>query len=559
MKKITSYLKSVDKNFLIIFGLSLIILWPLVSCYYMRGHDSFYHYSNIFALNSNIDFSSFKIFPDKILPIIAYNFGWGEGIFYPSFPHYLAVYIYKVINAVGVTNIFTTMKICHFIILFLSGLFMYFLTCKIFNNKTAGLIAAIIYMTFPYHYIDIFVRDAFSECFMFVFVPIVFLGLEYLFENSYKKFYIFFVIGYVGAIFSHLVLSIYLTLFVLIYLFLNYKKLFKKNIIKSLIFSGIFIILMILPFIGPLFEHTVFEHYTVYIDGLMYTSKLIKMSAVSLMDYFSFERPLAWTGELVFTISFPALILLLVSLSKCFKFKKLDKVGKYFICLLFTIVFMSPFFPWTKLPSFFCNIQFLWRLNLFLAFFISICASSAVLFFNKKTNVFIIFAMFISSIIMMWSFKPMVILDMFDPSKIDINKHGAASFQYIPAKSYEHLDYVKSRNENVIVSDREADISNMISKTPYMSFRIKTKGCTLELPRYYFMGYKITLNGKTIKYGKNENGFIEVKIKKSGNVVVNYSGGSIYYISVFLSLFAIIIFICYVLKIGGDRDEKDKL
>ena len=53
--------------------------------------------------------------------------------------------------------------------------------------------------------------------------------------------------------------------------------------------------------------------------------------------------------------------------------------------------------------------------------------------------------------------------------------------------------------------------------------------------------------------------FIEVKIKKSGNVVVNYSGGSIYYISVFLSLFAIIIFICYVLKIGGDRDEKDKL
>ena len=340
---------------------------------------------------------------------------------------------------------------------------------------------------------------------------------------------------------------------------MNYKKIFTKNIIKSLIFSGIVIILIVLPFVLPLFEHTIFGDYTVYIKGLMYTSELIKMTAVSLTDYFSFERPLAWTGELVFTISFPALILLLVVLFKNIRSKKNNKIWKYFICLLFVIIFMAPFFPWTKLPSFFSSIQFMWRLNLFLSFFISICASSVVLFFKKKTNVFLVVVTIISSLVMMWSFKPMVIFDLFDTSKFDINKQGAASYQYIPAKAYKHLDYVKKRDENVIVSNGKADISDVVSKTPYMSFKIKTNGSTLELPRYYFIGYKITLNGKKIKYKENSKGFIEIKLNKSGYVVIDYTGGILYYISLLISILTIIIFVWYILKIGGDKDEEDQL
>ncbi|MBR2834022.1 MAG: hypothetical protein IKE75_06360 [Bacilli bacterium] len=538
------FFSKIDVNIIVIFIVSIIVMWPFVSCLYVRGHDSFYHYSNIFALVNNVDISHFKFFPDKIVPIIAYDFGWGSGIFYPSFPQYITLYIYEFFHIFGVDNIFTSMKICHFLTLFLSSLFMYILSKKLFKNKTAGLISAIIYMTFPYYYLDIFVRDALSETFLFVFLPILFLGLEYLLEKKYNKFYIYFIIGYVGCINSHLVLSIYITLFVIIYLLLNYKRVFNRETIKKLFISSIYILLFVLPFLVPLIEHTIFGNYTVYADGIMYNKSFFKTTAVNLIDYFSFERPLAWSGDLVFTISFPALLIIIIM---ALKFKNLAEykfIYKYFICFILAIIFMLPIFPWKYLPSFFISIQFLWRLNLFLVFFMSVCTGGIIVCLKNKLNNFIIIIVLISSLFMMWSFKPMAIFEQIDVNQIDINEAGAASLQYIPVKSYKKLDFIKNRGNDIIIETGKASISNVKSKTPYLSFDIKTNGAVVEIPRYYFMGYKVTLNNKKIKYVENKNGLIEFKIKDDGKIVVKYEGTVWYKIScciTFLTLFVLIV------------------
>ena len=71
----------------------------------------------------------------------------------------------------------------------------------------------------PYLFTDIFIRGAFNESFLLFIVPLIFLGIHYLIDDNNKlMFYLLFVIGYVLAINTHLVLSIYLTVVILIYL-----------------------------------------------------------------------------------------------------------------------------------------------------------------------------------------------------------------------------------------------------------------------------------------------------------------------------------------------------
>ena len=69
------------------------------------------------------------------------------------------------------------------------------------------------------------------------------------------KFHLLFTLGYVVAINSHLVLSIYLTLILLIYLFFQRKKVLRKEIIKEFIIASIFILTLTLNFTIPLIEH----------------------------------------------------------------------------------------------------------------------------------------------------------------------------------------------------------------------------------------------------------------------------------------------------------------
>ena len=71
--KITKY-----KFYLIILAIAIILFLPICTNLYVGGHDTDYHISNILAIMENIDISEGKIFPDKIVPLIANNFGWGE-------------------------------------------------------------------------------------------------------------------------------------------------------------------------------------------------------------------------------------------------------------------------------------------------------------------------------------------------------------------------------------------------------------------------------------------------------------------------------------------------
>ena len=70
---------------------------------------------------------------------------------------------------------------------------MYKLVNKVFKSKFSALISAIFYLSFLYIIKDVFVRVAVAESFIFVFMPMILVGLYELFHGDKKYFYLWFI------------------------------------------------------------------------------------------------------------------------------------------------------------------------------------------------------------------------------------------------------------------------------------------------------------------------------------------------------------------------------
>ena len=107
----------------------------------------------------------------------------------------------KVIKNFGYSYILA-IRLVKVIIVILSGINMYFLGYKVYKSKLKGMFAALFYLSSSYFFVDFYMRDALNESMIFIFMPLIFLSLIYLFnENNNKIFYILFISGYIGMIY----------------------------------------------------------------------------------------------------------------------------------------------------------------------------------------------------------------------------------------------------------------------------------------------------------------------------------------------------------------------
>lgn len=559
MNKIKNVFKTFDKKILIILLVAILTVSPYVTGGYHLGHDSAYHISNLFSYLKG--FNIFDLHLDKIIPIVAQDFGYGNGFFYPPLAYNIAAYVYEILHNFGF-GLFMTIKVVYFLSILLSGLFMYILVKKVFKNDWAALLASILYMTFPYHILDIFTRDAMAESMMFMFVPLVFLGINYLLNENRKMFYLCFVAGYAGAILSHLVLSVYLTIFVILFLLFNYKIVFTKKNIISFCIAAIMILLFTSPFIIPLLEHKILGQYMVFEPYHMATCESVMSHTLTIDDLISLPDKGAY---IYYTVSYVALIAFVVMLF-C-GYKKIDNKKWYigFVVLLFICsIMICSLFPWNKMPTFLLNIQFPWRLELFLAFFMSILGSLVVLLAKKSNQKILTTILATVTVLFGIYFTHLYTYEPIDLKAIDVSTGGLGwGYEYLPVQTYENFDYFKKRSKDVVIIKGEASVTKVKSETPYLSFKIETDGATLELPRLYYLGYEITLNDgkKKVKldYIENEMGFIQIDVPNSGVITLNYVGTNGYKISIFLYLMAVVISVSYFIVTTRKKEKFKKL
>lgn len=541
------------KEYIILFFVTILICLPFfTSSQYVNGDDTNYHISNIYSIYTKMCEGSFGF--DKVLPIIANNYGYGSGIFYPSLSHTIPAGLAYILQG----NVILAVKIIHFIAYYISAIMMFKLVKRVFKNKYVAVISSIFYITFPYAITDVFTRDAIAESFIFMFMPMVMLGLYELFEGNKRSFYIWFIIGYLGLINSHLVMSVYFTGFVCIYLLIHAKKVFTANIFKSLVFASVLIILLTLPFTVSLIQHKLIGEYYVFEGETMANIGTIRSSVLWPWELL-IQKPIERFSNIRLYMNLLAVVLAIVAIVKSKTIIQNDDEKNFYKFLWITILvalFMMILCPWEILPKFMIMIQFAWRLETILVFSLSILAGLAFKNLNLKKGKLICFVIIIL-------FNMITVLYTYDINKFgeyDINKVDMSYYgmgwekEYLPLRTTQNMEYFWNRGNDILIKNGKADIEKIYDSTPKLEFKItnNTDSLVVELPRIYYLGYNISFineNNETsnLEFYMNENGFINVKIIGNGTVNVEYTGTKIENFANKITLITIIAIVVYIL------------
>lgn len=536
----------------IIFFIAIVLVFPLISGNYFSGHDTYYHLVNIEALRKMILHLNFS----KVVPVIGFDAGYGAGIFYPQLPHYCAA-IFQLFT----TNSFFGIKVTHFMVILLSGIFMFKLVKVITDNNKSALLGSIFYMTMPYFLDDVFFRDALNETFIFIFMPMVLMGLISLLKQDRKRFYIYFIIGYVGLVNSHLVCSVFFTITLLLFVLVNIKKFITKENIKDILLASIIIIILIMPSLIMLIEHKSLNMYVVFDNKLMGdTIPKIKSHAVGKKDYFLMKEK----GDNYDINYFINIAVFVFAFLGCLyaKIKEKDKTTKNIIYglilfVVFSVFLTSRHFPYEHIPKLLWSIQFAFRNMAFVVFGMSIIAAYGLSVIKDKwKNVCMVIAMLISLVTAIYCINRQ---DYFAYDEIIYDETYGMGWQqeYLPKQAKKNYDYLSSRGQDIKTLSKEnsdVKINVLDNATPYLKFKIDNlKDSTLvELPRLYYLGYDIkqkTKNGKIkeLKYSYDKYGFITIKVKEPGLLTVKYKGTLLYKITKLIRLMTIIGILLYLL------------
>ena len=400
---------------------------------------------------------------------------------------------------------------------------MYEFVKNVTKNRYAGLLASALYIFVPYRLTDMYLRYAIAELASFIFLPITFLGMYNIFcndEKSIKK-SLALTIGAVGLILTHIVMAMYVAIFCFIYLIINIKKLKDKNILKMLGINILLIILLSSFYLLPMLEHKMNTEYEVFKSGRMENTEKLISSKTNLID-------LVYTpnGKLVKEIGFVILIGLILTI---LAYKKIDKNLKmiYWFSLItgITCIILSlKIFPYEKMPEILKMIQFTFRLfefsSFFLVFVVAVNYSIVIKNFQMKdvvvlsTICILLFIPFIKRIDFKKDWKEEQLWPAVAVNNYTGRVHaGCATFEYLPSKAFNNLDYLKNRENTIYILEGYANIENEKKTGSKMQFNISDvkENTKLELPYIYYLGYEVSLenaNGKKkLDVCESKNGF----------------------------------------------------
>ena len=584
---------------LLMFAVTLVLLFRLFHNTRLYGHDTLFHTSNIIALSKTISINNIQ--GDQIISSFANSFGYGTWLFYPKLPHLLGAYIYLVCH-----NVYLSMNCVYFITTFLSGIVVFYLAYKIFKQDKVAFLSSIFYLTCSYHICEIYIRDAYAENFMFLVIPLVFLGLLELKENHNLKFYLFFISGYVIGMYSHLVSMVFCTIFVALFLiyyhkcFLNFKK------IKKLLISAMIVTCLVLPFLTTILEHIMLRNYVVFTE--YFSNRLSTVhNILPFKSYFNHDKNCNYNNILVyFNYSMIVLFILttIVSFEKKNRQKYLEEKKLFLFSILILIAFINSKWLWEKIPDIFIMIQFPWRLMTVMCLVISLYTPMFLLYISQLKYVKIKKCFFIILVIVMIGEGLNNIYyygDHIYSTKELVESKNAMGWQleYLPVKmidqsNFHYGDYLDEREYKIIASTTDSfvnvpiipdvkfgfryqnNIRNLIDlernnnqfkiKTssvqfqsftsilkdnfPALEFQVTNVNCVtyLEIPRVYYLGYQLlNEDGELIKLYETDHGLLGAEITESGIYTLKYVGSIITKISRFIRLFTCVI----VLAIGG--------
>lgn len=336
-------IKNIHVVIIIIIG-AMLGLIPFMFPGIAKGDDGIFHLTQIqdiiYGYKNGFGFQ-------RVGHLIAGGLGYNAHIFYSPLSHYSVAAVYLLIEPLGVDLIFAV-KLTIFIVFIITGFTAYLLSYDIFKNKLLALVSGLLYIWFPYHLINVFYRFALAELFAYTFIPLFFLGLRRIINESKARVssYLYIVISTILIIVSHNLTALYIALFGVLYLLLHFKKtlsLFKSPI--KIIFSVLSIILIIsssLFYIIPLLENMQGGQYIVSVGEMMHQVSMylagtvrdsIKYLGFALLGKKLYFDPVSFIYMFALLITFIGAIVLFITIDK-----HLTKVNNYIKSILMVLI-----------------------------------------------------------------------------------------------------------------------------------------------------------------------------------------------------------------------------
>lgn len=318
----------------------------------------------------------------------------------------------------------------------------------------------------------------------------------------------------------------------------------------------------------PLLEHYFATTYEVFVPERMYNNETIISTKSSIIDLIYSNK---WGMNLY--VGIPAILgtILTFALWKQIDEKYKKEVLIYLIFGLASIIMMLKIFPFQYLPNLFKMIQFVWRILIFASFFLSVTSGIAISKFIEKSNkgafvfvaVFVICTSFLVSISKQNTKEPFNEKDYLNPIPVNsetLRVHaGCATFEYLPTKAFNNLDYIKTRTSGAIILQGNANIINENKNGTKMNFEIEnaSNNLEIELPYIYYLGYRAYITDefgdtKELEIKESDNGFCMINILNTdkGAVQIRYEGTNLMKVSYALSLIGIIALVAYVVYLN---------
>ena len=554
--------------YLVIAIVSIISLSIFINKDYIKGHDFYFHAASVEGMASR---SYTDIFTGKIYGVVSNELGNGEGLFYPPLAHQGAAIIFKTINHFNIGGVYTAMRISYILILFLSGVFMRKLILLITKNEKAAMGAAIFYITFPYFLINIIVRSAMAEAALFIFMPIVLIGLYHLLHDNYRKFLLFFTIGCVGLIHSHLVMTLFFVILTIIGFLPIITKFFKKKRILYLLLSAAVTALVSLPFLLPMLEQKNHAAYHVFEEGFMANINGVEMWRIPPSEFFKMDGIVL---NIPIIITFIGLVAVLYAFFRYHEVKTKENRAFLLYALILTVISFfctTTLFSFRSLPDTALMIQFPWRLLAFVALGCSIIIGLIVAKFKDNNASSILIAIIaISGLVGIARVNSFASANL--PVAYPVSELHQRSSEYIdylptsnPTNHQEHnYDFLNDYPQTPTTNKEDVAVSNVNHKVPDLNFDVSnvTEKTTITIPRIYYLGYNIEAqyedgSKENLPYLMSEYGFIDFEVEKDAHINITYPGTKIQRVSFWVAGVTVVAFTGFCIFLYQKEKKKN--
>lgn len=579
LKRIIPNIKSGEyANIAIIFIVSIFVCLPLLNknCN-IYIDDGIQHLCRLIGTEQTL---VSKQFLPMIMSNFCNNFGYSWNIFYSPLTAYIPL-IFRIFSF----SFETCLKLFMFVVTVATGIAMYKFVIKITKNKNIAILASVLYIIAPYRITDMYVRMALAELTSFIFIPMVFSGM-YSIINENKKSSLL-IIGASGLILTHTVVCMYTAMLCFVYLIVFIRKLNKKSILNLLVSLLMIVLITSFYWVG-LAQHYFSTSYEVFVPGRMERVDVLNFYKTSLSQLVYTDQE----QKMIYEIGIVTFIGLLLTPIAIMKFEKQEKekdftkiYGLFGILGIVLTIMTLKIFPFEKLPGIFTMIQFTFRLFEFTSFFFAIISAVNFWILIKNFNIRDVIIISLIACLLTTIYGKKISYekkydekDFIEPRRVtkDVGRinAGMASFEYLPSKAFNCLKtYIADREDvpiilnnsdnQITISDYEKNGSNMKMKILKASPELAngtdkvyevseeltneedtiseanqddesskanttSEDIEIELPYIYYLGYRVKIDGKEVKYTESEHGFVQINIDKELNeeaeITVKYLG-----------------------------------